>query len=106
MRNTWDSSNTSWMMASRYWLADSYQASFDRGERPASFDKDFVRAWVAERCDPYKDEIPEIPVDLIEQTSQVYIRAYEAITATTFVPDDRGETPRDRVRASLIRYFP
>ena len=92
--------------SSRYWLADSYQASFDRGERPASFDKDFVRAWVAERCDPYKDEIPEIPVDLIEQTSQVYIRAYEAITATTFVPDDRGETPRDRVRASLIRYFP
>ncbi|WP_296431518.1 phosphoribosylaminoimidazolesuccinocarboxamide synthase, partial [Rhizobium sp. UBA1881] len=76
--------------SSRYWLADSYQASFEAGTRPASFDKDFVRAWVAERCDPYKDEIPEIPTDLIEQTSAVYIKAYEAITAQTFVPDDTG----------------
>ncbi|WP_133704685.1 phosphoribosylaminoimidazolesuccinocarboxamide synthase [Rhizobium sp. BK313] len=92
--------------SSRYWLADSYQESFERGARPASFDKDFVRAWVTERCDPYKDEIPEIPLDLIEQTSKVYIRAYEAITATPFIPDDRDATPRDRVRASLSHYFP
>ena len=92
--------------SSRYWLADSYQDSFERGARPASFDKDFVRAWVTERCDPYKDEIPEIPLDLIEQTSKVYIRAYEAITATPFIPDDRDATPRDRVRASLSHYFP
>ena len=91
--------------SSRYWLADSYQERFDKGARPESFDKDFVRAWVTERCDPYKDEIPEIPADLIEQTSKVYIRAYEAITGTAFVPDDRGATPRDRVRASLARYF-
>jgi phosphoribosylaminoimidazole-succinocarboxamide synthase len=92
--------------SSRYWLADSYEASFEKGERPASFDKDFVRAWVAERCDPYKDDIPEIPRELIEQTSKVYISAFEAITAETFVPDDRGETPLARIRASLAGYFP
>ncbi|WP_313760937.1 phosphoribosylaminoimidazolesuccinocarboxamide synthase [Rhizobium sp.] len=92
--------------SSRYWLADSYQASFEAGTRPASFDKDFVRAWVAERCDPYKDEIPEIPTDLIEQTSAVYIKAYEAITAQTFVPDDTDATPVERVRKNLSRYFP
>jgi phosphoribosylaminoimidazole-succinocarboxamide synthase len=92
--------------SSRYWIVDSYQASFEKGERPASFDKDFVRAWVAERCDPYKDEIPEIPQQLVEQTSAVYIAAYEAITARRFVPDDRGETPLARVRASLADYFP
>ncbi len=92
--------------SSRYWLADSYQASFEAGTRPASFDKDFVRAWVAERCDPYKDEIPEIPTDLIEQTSAVYIKAYEAITAQAFVPDDGGATPVERVRRNLSRYFP
>ncbi len=91
--------------SSRYWLADSYQERFEKGERPESFDKDFVRAWVTERCDPYKDEIPEIPADLIEQTSKVYIRAYEAITGTAFMPDNHGATPRDRVRASLARYF-
>jgi phosphoribosylaminoimidazole-succinocarboxamide synthase len=91
--------------SSRYWLADSYQASFEAGTRPASFDKDFVRAWVAERCDPYKDEIPEIPADLIEQTSAVYIKAYEAITAQPFVPDDEGATPVERVRKNLSPYF-
>ncbi|ULJ72187.1 phosphoribosylaminoimidazolesuccinocarboxamide synthase [Rhizobium gallicum] len=92
--------------SSRYWLADSYQQAFEAGTRPASFDKDFVRAWVAERCDPYKDEIPEIPVELVEQTSKVYIKAYEAITAQSFVPDDSGETPVARVRRNLARYFP
>ena len=47
--------------SSRYWLAESYQESFAKGERPRSFDKDFIRAWVTARCDPYKDAIPEIP---------------------------------------------
>jgi phosphoribosylaminoimidazole-succinocarboxamide synthase len=92
--------------SSRYWIAESYQASFEKGDRPASFDKDFVRSWVAERCDPYVDEIPEIPEELVEQTSKIYIAAYEAITATAFVPDDRGETPSERVRTSLSMYFP
>ncbi|APO76037.1 phosphoribosylaminoimidazole-succinocarboxamide synthase 2 [Rhizobium etli 8C-3] len=92
--------------SSRYWIADSYQQAFEDGTRPASFDKDFVRAWVAERCDPYKDEIPEIPVELVEETSKVYIKAYEAITAQSFVADDSGETPAARVRSNLARYFP
>jgi phosphoribosylaminoimidazole-succinocarboxamide synthase len=92
--------------SSRYWLADSYRASLEKGARPASFDKDFVRAWVSDRCDPYKDEIPEIPLDLIEQTSRVYINAFEAITGKTFMPDDRGDTPLDRVRANLDAFFP
>jgi phosphoribosylaminoimidazole-succinocarboxamide synthase len=92
--------------SSRYWLADSYQAAFKAGTRPASFDKDFVRSWVADRCDPYKDEIPEIPAELIEQTSTVYIKAYEAITAQTFVPDVSGVTPLERVRKNLAPYFP
>ena len=92
--------------SSRYWIADSYQASFEKGERPRSFDKDFVRAWVAERCDPYVDEIPEIPQALVEETSRVYIKAYEAITGMAFVPDDSGESPWARVRHNLTSYFP
>ena len=92
--------------SSRYWIADSYQASFEKGERPQSFDKDFVRAWVAERCDPYVDEIPEIPQALVEETSRVYIKAYEAITGMAFVPDDSGESPWARIRHNLTSYFP
>lgn len=92
--------------SSRYWIADSYPEAFAQGTRPASFDKDFIRAWVAERCDPYKDEIPEIPQALIEETARVYIQAYEAITGTPFVPDESGESPLARVRANLAPWFP
>jgi phosphoribosylaminoimidazole-succinocarboxamide synthase len=92
--------------SSRYWMADSYDESFREGKRPASFDKDFVRAWVAERCDPYKDAVPKIPEDLVLQTSQVYIDAYERITGQRFVPDDSGETPLARVRRNLEPFFP
>ncbi|MBU0736865.1 MAG: phosphoribosylaminoimidazolesuccinocarboxamide synthase [Alphaproteobacteria bacterium] len=92
--------------SSRYWIADSYQASFEKGERPQSFDKDFVRAWVAERCDPYVDAIPEIPASLVEETSKVYIRAFEAITGLPFQPDDTGESPFARIRQNLASYFP
>ena len=91
--------------SSRYWIADSYAESFAKGGRPASFDKDFVRAWVTERCDPYKDPIPEIPRELVEQTSKVYIEAFEQITGKAFVPDLSGPSVLDRVRTNLTPYF-
>lgn len=91
--------------SSRYWIASGYQAAFEAGTRPPSFDKDVIRAWVAARCDPYKDPIPEIPAEMIEATSKVYIQAYEAITGQAFVPDERGETPLARVRANLAPWF-
>ncbi len=91
--------------SSRYWLADGYANAFATGTRPPSFDKDVIRSWVAARCDPYEDPIPQIPADMIAATSQVYINAYEAITGETFVPDMRGATPLDRVRVHLAPYF-
>jgi phosphoribosylaminoimidazole-succinocarboxamide synthase len=91
--------------SSRYWLADGYQAAFEAGSRPPSFDKDVIRAWVAARCDPYKDDIPGIPAEMIEATSKVYIQAYEAITGETFVPDMTGATPLERVRGNLRQFF-
>lgn len=91
--------------SSRYWLAESYKQRFETGERPQSFDKDFIRAWVTARCDPYKDRIPKIPAELIEQTSRVYTQAYETITGKTFVPDTSGKTVLDRIRENLRPYF-
>jgi phosphoribosylaminoimidazole-succinocarboxamide synthase len=91
--------------SSRYWIADSYQEAFANGTRPKSFDKDFIRAWVVERCDPYKDEIPEIPEALIAETAKVYRTAYETITGETFVPDISGETVLERIRQNLEPFF-
>jgi phosphoribosylaminoimidazole-succinocarboxamide synthase len=91
--------------SSRYWIASGYQAAFEAGTRPPSFDKDVIRSWVGARCDPYKDPIPEIPAEMIEKTSRVYIDAYEQITGEPFVPDLTGETPLARVRANLAPWF-
>ena len=87
--------------SSRYWRADSYAARFAAGERPESFDKDFVRNWVAARCDPYHDAIPAIPEDLVLATAAVYVQAFETITGQTFhLPNDTGPV-LDRIRANL-----
>lgn len=90
--------------SSRFWIADSYGAAFAAGKRPKSFDKDFIRAWVVERCDPYKDDIPEIPTELIEQTSDVYLQAYKMITGKRFAPDHDPE-PLVAIRDALKPYF-
>jgi phosphoribosylaminoimidazole-succinocarboxamide synthase len=91
--------------SSRFWRADTYEARFAAGQRPDSFDKDFVRAWVAERCDPYNDPIPEIPAELIARTSAVYIEAFEAITGQTFEAPAADEPVMARVQRSLDVYL-
>ncbi|WP_296596169.1 phosphoribosylaminoimidazolesuccinocarboxamide synthase [Phenylobacterium sp.] len=93
--------------SSRYWMADSYPARFAAGERPDSFDKDFVRSWVAARCDPYNDPIPEIPAELIEGTSKVYIQAFETITGQAFQPPEPEDGDiLERIRRNLAPYRP
>lgn len=91
--------------SSRYWIAEGYEAAFASGGRPPSFDKDVIRSWVAERCDPYADPIPEIPLEMIAKTAQVYADAFAAITGAGFVQDVAGETVLDRVRRNLSRWF-
>ncbi len=91
--------------SSRYWMAESYGQRFAAGERPESFDKDFVRAWVAERCDPYKDPIPEIPEAMILQTAAVYVRAFETITGRAFEPPKGDEPVLERIRRNLAQFF-
>jgi phosphoribosylaminoimidazole-succinocarboxamide synthase len=91
--------------SSRYWFLESYQQRFEAGERPESFDKDFVRTWVVARCDPYKDEIPEIPQDVVLETSRVYIDAFERITGQSFPLPDVDVPVLERVRKNLRAYF-
>lgn len=91
--------------SSRYWLADGYETAFNNGTRPPSFDKDVIRSWVVARCDPYKDAIPNIPDEMIAQTANVYIDAFEAITGQTFEPDLSEATPLERIRKNLSPWF-
>ncbi len=91
--------------SSRYWFAASYAERFASGERPESFDKDFIRAWVTKRCDPYNEPVPPIPPEMIQRTSEVYVQAFEMITGQNFAYPPEGEEPLERIRANLAKYF-
>ena len=91
--------------SSRYWFAETYRHRVAAGQMPDSFDKDFVRRWVAARIDPYRDPIPAIPREIIAEAARIYIQVFETITGDAFTVD-QPETPvLDRIRANLRRYF-
>ncbi|MEW5728834.1 MAG: phosphoribosylaminoimidazolesuccinocarboxamide synthase [Pseudomonadota bacterium] len=87
--------------SSRYWKADSYPARHAAGDEPESLDKEFLRLWIAARCDPYKDPIPAIPDDTLVEFSRKYISLFEAVTGQTFQAPPAGEKVVDRVRRNL-----
>lgn len=91
--------------SSRYWVLNSYEQRFQSGEKPESLDKDFVRNWVAARCDPYSQAIPEIPSDVIAQTAKVYVDAFETITGKTLEISDPDEPVSARIRRNLAPYM-
>jgi len=71
--------------SSRYWLSETYQGRVDEGLEPENIDKEFLRLWFRENCDPYNDKVlPEAPVELVTELSLRYIRLYEMITGNTF----------------------
>jgi len=90
--------------SSRYWRADTYPQRLAAGERPDSFDKDVIREWVAARYDPYGDDVPEIPPELIWKTALTYVEAHERITGRAFVPPPPAPSVHERV-LSALRHF-
>lgn len=92
--------------SSRYWIAKTYPARQAAGQEPESLDKEFLRLWIAARCDPYRDEIPHIPADTLADFSARYVALYERVTDQPFDYPAAGEDIRARIRANLARAFP
>jgi phosphoribosylaminoimidazole-succinocarboxamide synthase len=89
--------------SSRYWLASTYQQRIAEGEEPDNIDKEFLRLWFRDNCDPYKDEVlPEAPRDLVCELARRYITLYEMITWEDFELDARGEEP---IGEALLAHF-
>jgi phosphoribosylaminoimidazole-succinocarboxamide synthase len=91
--------------SSRYWFAGTYGRRFAAGETPESFDKDFVRRWVGDRCDPYRDPIPLIPREVIAEAARIYISVFETITGNGFSSAGLEIPVLDRIRQNLRPYF-
>jgi phosphoribosylaminoimidazole-succinocarboxamide synthase len=62
--------------SSRYWPADSYEP----GRSQASFDKQFVRDWADAAGWDHNPPAPELPEEVISQTRDKYLEAFERIT--------------------------
>ncbi|MEK7244395.1 MAG: phosphoribosylaminoimidazolesuccinocarboxamide synthase [Pseudomonadota bacterium] len=92
--------------SSRYWIADSYPGRVAAGREPDSLDKEFLRLWIAARCDPYKQPIPEIPPETLAEFSAKYVRLYEQVTGQEFVPSEPEIPLRARIERNLKRAFP
>jgi phosphoribosylaminoimidazole-succinocarboxamide synthase len=90
--------------SSRYWLADSYAARHEKGEEPDSLDKEFLRLWIAARCDPYHEPIPAIPDDTLVEFARKYITLFETITGEVFAPPPPEEPVKLRIKRNLARY--
>jgi len=90
--------------SSRYWMANSYEARLAAGQEPDSLDKEFLRLWIASRCDPYKQAIPEIPDETLIDFSSRYIDLFEKISGKNFEVPASGEPVRERVRRNIKKY--
>ncbi len=76
--------------SSRYWLKETYQERIAEGKEPDNIDKEFLRLWFKDNCDPYHDEVlPEAPRDLVVELSIRYIKLSEMITGQVFSVDDK-----------------
>ena len=91
--------------SSRYWFAESYPGRFTAGEPPDSFDKDFVRRWVAARVDPYRNAIPPIPREIIAEAARIYVSVFETITGERFVLVNPETPVLERIRANLRHFY-
>ena len=66
--------------SSRYWPADSYQPG---GPQP-SFDKQYVRDWLETTGWDKASPPPPLPDDVVAQTRQKYVQAFELLTGQSF----------------------
>ena len=66
--------------SSRFWPAESYEASFKAGQNPPSFDKQFVRDWLESQPWDKTPPAPRIPQDIIAKTAAKYQEAWDRLT--------------------------
>jgi phosphoribosylaminoimidazole-succinocarboxamide synthase len=92
--------------SSRYWLAKSYVERFANAEEPENIDKEFLRLWFADHCDPYKDAVlPKAPAELIVTLSSRYIQLYEMITGTKFNFPNQLIPVNERIKRNVMGYL-
>tara|TARA_Y100000031_G_scaffold142912_1_gene172887 strand:- start:142 stop:1128 length:987 start_codon:yes stop_codon:yes gene_type:complete len=88
--------------SSRYWIAKTYDERMAAGQEPQNIDKEFLRLWFVDNCDPYNDEtLPKAPEELVVELSSRYIYLYETITGGVFPFPDVDKPVHERIIENL-----
>jgi phosphoribosylaminoimidazole-succinocarboxamide synthase len=85
--------------SSRFWFTKSYAERMSQGKSPESFDKEYVRRWLAEQGYKGDGPSPTLPDDVRVEAARRYIEACETIRGQAFVPD--MAEPHDRLVKNL-----
>ena len=85
--------------SSRFWFAKSYQERMSQGKTPESFDKEYVRRWLAEQGFKGDGPPPALPDDVRVEAARRYIEACDTIRGAAFSPDLTA--PQERLQRNL-----
>ncbi len=85
--------------SSRFWLKETYEQKFSKGDSPQGFDKEYVRMWLSEQGFIGEGDIPDIPAEVRVEATMRYIYALERITGIPFEPDT--QEPESRINRNL-----
>lgn len=82
--------------SSRFWHAESYEERLAAGHEPTSFDKEYVRRYLAETGFRGDGPVPAIPDEVRIEAARRYIEACETIIGGPFEPNLDDPLPRMR----------
>ena len=87
--------------SSRYFIAESYQEKFDKGESPSQLSKEFVRQWLIENnfMGRESDAIPEMSAAWIKEISEKYILLYNKLIEPSFIKESK-EFNLDKIQSA------
>lgn len=88
--------------SSRYWFAGTYEERRRDGHEPDSFDKEYVRRWLASTGYRGEGTPPVLPDEIRVEAARRYIEACEMIMGAPFEPN--VEEPMARIRKNLAAF--
>lgn len=92
--------------SSRYWLAENYPERFAAGLEPDNIDKEFLRLWFKQHCDPYQDEVlPTPPEDMIVTLAARYVQLFEKITGQRFNFAEQAGPVAARIERNISQWL-
>ncbi len=97
--------------SSRFWISDTYDEKFEKGEDPDILDKEIFRGWLMETYPDIfpnisqEQEIPPIADDIRIEVAKRYMRSYKKITGQEFKPEVSNVFQRIQENLKKAKYL-